>query len=229
MAAEFQILAQLPVTEITAVPSLPPPSSHRSSWPCGCCWLPADHITPLAMSQAAWIALGGSRLPSFLPPAPLPKEEWENAHLKLPVVTCVTGIKAVIHGGINPFQTCHPDGFHRSSISLKSIKKRNLFFVLTSSALERWNTVPATMFSYKFLMPFSKAERRWFQARRRLAERTSWGLLQPEFSLWSLGCEKCFRLYFCSLGKYRWILSSLVKSLLRNHICYFCDFDAEEE
>lgn len=84
----FQILGQFPITEVTPILSLPPPSSPKGNcWPCGCCWLPADQITPLAMSQAGWITLGGSRLPPLLPPAPSAKEEWENAHLKLTMVT----------------------------------------------------------------------------------------------------------------------------------------------
>lgn len=75
------------------------------------------------MSQAASIALGGPRLPSLLPPAPSPKEQWENARLKLPMVTGVTGIKAGFHmEGLIHSKPTLQRGF-RSSISLSSNKK----------------------------------------------------------------------------------------------------------
>lgn len=136
------------------------------------------------MSQAGWIALGGSRLSSLLPSALSLKEEWENARLKLLMVTWVTGIKAVFHGGIDPLQTCPLHGFHRSSISLNSNKKE-IFSLCTNQHYfgEVEECVCQQRFPYKLLMPFSKGEGRWFQARRRLADRISWGLL------WNFTCD----------------------------------------
>lgn len=151
---EWQL--SFPITEITPIPSLPPQQAHPD--PVG----------------AAGSLLTTSRLQAPIPPAPSPQEQWENAHLKLPMVTQFTGVKAVLPGGINPFQTCPPDGFHRSSISLNSNKKE-IYSLCTSQYCfgEMKHCACQQCFPFKFLMPFSKGERRWFQARRRLAERTS--------------------------------------------------------
>lgn len=156
----FQIRGQLPITEITLIPTLPPPPFPKGSQELLTLWVLLAPCWPDHPSGCVpdWLNGPGWFQALITPPLTLsPKEEWENARLKLPMVTGVTDTKAVFHGGIDPFQTCPPGGFHRSSISLNSNKKE-IFSLHTNQHYfgEVEHCVCQQCSPYKLLIHFQK-------------------------------------------------------------------------